>query len=143
MTTQRITEGIQHKLLVKLLEFDYSIEYKKGKENIVADALSRRDTVFHAITSCVPDWIEEVKLSYCNDPDSSKLLKKVAGDVSDPPQYTVQDGIIKHGTKIYVGAATNMTLLETFHQSAFRGWGGDSGIKGTISGSKEYSAGHI
>ena len=75
MTTQRITEGIQHKLLVKLLEFDYSIEYK-GKENIVADAPSRRDTVCHAITSCVPDWIEEVKLSYSNNPDSSKLLKK-------------------------------------------------------------------
>lgn len=31
MATQRLTEGIQHKLLLKLLEFDYSIEYKKGE----------------------------------------------------------------------------------------------------------------
>lgn len=33
MDTQRLSEGMQHKLLLKLLEFDYSIEYKKRKEN--------------------------------------------------------------------------------------------------------------
>jgi hypothetical protein len=40
--SQRLLEGIQHKLMLKLLEFDYTIEYKKGKENTVADALSRK-----------------------------------------------------------------------------------------------------
>lgn len=38
---QRLIEGIQHKLMVKLLDFNYKVEYKKGKENKVADALSR------------------------------------------------------------------------------------------------------
>jgi hypothetical protein len=28
--------------MMKLLELDYKIEYKKGKENVVADALSRQ-----------------------------------------------------------------------------------------------------
>ena len=46
MATQRLTEGVQHKLLLKLLEYDYTIEYKKGKENTVADALSRRDSIY-------------------------------------------------------------------------------------------------
>jgi hypothetical protein len=54
---------------------------KKGKENIAADALSKRDVHFHAITTCVPDWIEEVKFSYVQDTDSSRLLQKLARDV--------------------------------------------------------------
>ena len=40
--SQILLEGIQHKLMLKLLEFDYLIEYKKGSDNVVADALSRQ-----------------------------------------------------------------------------------------------------
>jgi hypothetical protein len=32
MMTQWLTEGIQHKLLMKLLEFNHSIEYKKKEQ---------------------------------------------------------------------------------------------------------------
>ena len=41
LSSQRLLEGIQYKLMLKLLEFDYEIAYKKGKEILVADALSR------------------------------------------------------------------------------------------------------
>jgi hypothetical protein len=49
MMSQRLSKGIQHKLLLKLLEFDYIVEYKKGKENIVADALSIKEPKISAI----------------------------------------------------------------------------------------------
>jgi hypothetical protein len=61
MMSQRLTEGIQHKLLMKLLEFNYTIEYKKGTENRVADALSRKEHLVLAISSAVPSWIAEVE----------------------------------------------------------------------------------
>lgn len=34
---QRLTTVFQQKWLFKLMEFDFSIEYKLGKENLVAD----------------------------------------------------------------------------------------------------------
>jgi hypothetical protein len=41
LTEQRITSKIQHKALVKLMDLDYHIQYKKGINNAAADALSR------------------------------------------------------------------------------------------------------
>ena len=49
ITSQRLTEGVQHFFFFwfsvqhKLVEFHYMVEYNKGKENKVADALSRRN----------------------------------------------------------------------------------------------------
>ncbi|GJZ00414.1 retrotransposon-related protein [Tanacetum coccineum] len=40
---QRITTPAQMKWLPKLMDFDYEVAYKKGKDNIVADALSRKE----------------------------------------------------------------------------------------------------
>jgi hypothetical protein len=54
MMTQRLTEGIQHKLLMKLLEFNYIIEYKRGKENSVAGALSRQKHTLSTISIATP-----------------------------------------------------------------------------------------
>jgi hypothetical protein len=62
MGEQRLVLGIQHKLLIKLMGYNYKIEYKKGKENEAVDALSRRpqSESVNDLSSAVPLWIHDV-----------------------------------------------------------------------------------
>lgn len=45
---QRLTNSVQHKWLNKLMGFDYLVHYKPGKENTIADCLSRRTEDIHS-----------------------------------------------------------------------------------------------
>ena len=50
-----------NKWLTKMLGYDYEIIYKKGKDNVVVDALSRQheeDVSPFSLSLLVPDWIE-------------------------------------------------------------------------------------
>jgi hypothetical protein len=95
ITEQKVSEGIQHKLMLKLLEFNYKIEYKKGKENKVADALSRRDSLMMAVTAVTPAWASTVETSYTNDDHCKSLLEKLTVSANAAPPYTLHSGILR------------------------------------------------
>jgi RNase H-like domain found in reverse transcriptase len=63
MPEQRLTHSLQHKGLSKMLGLDY-IQYKRGSENRIANALSRRVHAEQkgqviALTVVNPQWIED------------------------------------------------------------------------------------
>ena len=52
---QRIGTIVQQKWLSKLLGYAFVVEYKKGSENVVADALSRRGEVSEPVATSLQD----------------------------------------------------------------------------------------
>jgi hypothetical protein len=42
LTEQKITSKLQQKALLKLMDLNFTIQYKKGTSNSAADALSRK-----------------------------------------------------------------------------------------------------
>ena len=60
---QKIATIAQEKWLVKLMGYNFTIDYKKGKDNVVADALSRgeEDGEINAISALVPHWLKSIR----------------------------------------------------------------------------------
>lgn len=94
LLTQSIQTPEQQIFLCKRLGFDFSIIYKPGKENVVADALSRsfeedkeEEIIFTSnslgcpgsllsITGPIPTLLEELKVENHISPYSRDLLQK-------------------------------------------------------------------
>jgi hypothetical protein len=130
MMTQRLSEGIQHKLLIKLLEHDYSIEYKKGRENRVADALSRKDHSINAISSVAPAWITDVEAGYLDDTFYTTIIEQLLVNEHAVPNYSLHSGILRYKGRICIGTNSDLQtkILSSLHSSAL---GGHSGIRAT------------
>jgi hypothetical protein len=68
---QRLSSEEQQKWVTKILGYDFEIVYKKGKQNVVADALSRKDEDVEAFLCAIsiiqPDWIIEARDEWKND----------------------------------------------------------------------------
>ncbi|KAL5759632.1 hypothetical protein ACOSQ2_018470 [Xanthoceras sorbifolium] len=133
---QKITTLMQQKWLTKLLGYDYVISYKKGKENVVADGLSRafqeeEDPSYLALTATKPAWVQEVVESYYQDPKATALIPELLIGSQTNQEFTLKEGILRKEGVIYVGSYGNLRqkLIEEAHSSAM---GGHSGIQGTM-----------
>lgn len=114
--------------------FDFIIEYKKGKENIVADFLSRREQTWEAndvesggrlaaITQPVPNWVEAIK----QEIESSVVLQELFQRIKDAEAigpWKLMDGVIFFKEQIYLEENSSLIkdILEQFHNSTHEGY---------------------
>jgi hypothetical protein len=88
---QRISSQEQQKWVTKLFGYDYEISYKKGKDNVVADALSRKyedEGSLFSLSFIVPDWLQAVHQEWLQDPKSSHLIQQLQNKAQAPPRYS-------------------------------------------------------
>jgi hypothetical protein len=85
---QRLATILQHHWVGKLLGFDFSVEYKTGSSNTVADALSRRDTEDSAILAIFGprfEFIDRLRLAYDEEPALVALKEEIVSDLRMTP----------------------------------------------------------
>ncbi|XP_071683218.1 uncharacterized protein [Lolium perenne] len=109
---QRLSTVMQHQWISKLFGFDFTVEYRPGRLNTVADALSRRDiddaadapTVGAAL--CIHSgpsfaFIDEVRRATAEAADAQQLCQRLAdGELAAP--WRLDEGLLLHGRRIFV-----------------------------------------
>jgi hypothetical protein len=132
LDNQTLQSPLQRKAMSKLMGLQFKIAYKKGAENLAADALSR---VSHLMTIQVcsevqPAWLQEVLNSYLTDADAQRRLTELAIASPDAQGYELKDGLIRLRGRVWIGSnsALQTKLITAFHSSAI---GGHSGADAT------------
>jgi hypothetical protein len=77
---QRISSLEKQKWVTKLFGYDYEIIYKKGKDNVDADALSQKyedEGSLFSLFFIVPDWLQAVHQEWLHDPKISHLIQQL------------------------------------------------------------------
>ncbi|KAG7564135.1 Reverse transcriptase domain [Arabidopsis suecica] len=90
----------RHARWVEFIEtFPYVIKYKKGKDNVVADALSRRYTFLSTLDAKLLGF-EQIKELYDSDPDFQEIYNACPKLASG--RYHRQDGFLFYGNRLCV-----------------------------------------
>ncbi|XP_066320154.1 uncharacterized protein [Miscanthus floridulus] len=93
---QRLSTIPQHHWVGKLLGFDFTVEYKPGAANTVADALSRCDTDTGAVLAISAprfDFVERLRQAQAADPALVAIHDEIRAGTRGEP-WKVVDGVL-------------------------------------------------
>ncbi|GKC66539.1 putative mitochondrial protein, partial [Tanacetum coccineum] len=130
LLNQKLTTSFQFKWLPKLLGYDYEIVYKKGSENVAADALSRVDSSGEllqiSISSISSSVWDKVKDSWKNNLETQNLIKSLEHHSYKGNKYSWNGKILKRKGKVVVGNDPELRkeLVQHFHDEAIGGHSG-------------------
>ncbi|RVW97424.1 Transposon Ty3-G Gag-Pol polyprotein [Vitis vinifera] len=127
---QRVTTPTQQAWVAKLMQYNYEIRYKQGKENVAADALSRIQPaeLFVLSTTILNTQLYDlIKESWGVDLELQKIIKAKEADPSAYPKYSWRGEELRRKGKLVVGVNEQLRreILNSFHDSPT---GGHSGV---------------
>jgi hypothetical protein len=118
---------LQRKAMTKLMGLQFKVVYKQGKDNVVADALSRVGHLMclQAVSEVQPLWVQEIVNSYVTDVEVQALLATLCIQSPDEQGYSLPKGVIRKGSLIWVGnnSAMRTKLIAALHDSVIGGRG--------------------
>jgi hypothetical protein len=108
----------QQKWVSKIQAYNFDIEYVKGKNNVVADALSRRPSTY-SMSEISVDWKSHLLVEYSKNKFACELMD---GQLQDD-RYRIIDDIIYYKGRIYLVPESlfKKRVLQAFHDSSLAG----------------------
>ncbi|KAG8480509.1 hypothetical protein CXB51_024639 [Gossypium anomalum] len=138
LSEQQAITPFQQKWVAKMLGYDYSISYRKGAQNTVADVLSRRvpNHTYHLLQcegSVETSWSDlwtRIVASYAADKKLSQLCQDAQKQPQLHPKYSWHGTFLRRLGKIVVGNDLQLHkhIFSLFHDGAL---GGHSGVHAT------------
>lgn len=131
LSSQVVHTPAQQRFIIKLLGYDFSIEYKPGSTNTVADALSRtqqekKSEQILLLTTISDPLLEDLRLETNQHPELQALLQKINSNSEGLSKFSIHDGLIFFNGRIVIASDSlhKTCILENFHSSLTGGHGG-------------------
>ena len=123
---QRLTTIPQHTWVSKLFGYDFSVEYRPGKQNVVADALSHRDAeafAVHALSGPTFDLFDELRAELVDLPEAKDIREQLAAG-SALEGWSEVDGLLLFRGKAFVPDSSELwpQLLADAHDMGHEGF---------------------
>jgi hypothetical protein len=108
----------KQKWVRKIQACNFDIEYVKGKNNVVANALSRRPSTY-SMSEIFIDWKSLLLVEYSKNKFACELMD---GQIQ-VDSYRIMDDIIYYKGRIYLvlGSSFKRKVLQAFHDSSLAG----------------------
>ncbi|XP_061345700.1 uncharacterized protein LOC133291454 [Gastrolobium bilobum] len=117
LPTQTIQTPEQQKYMSKLLGYSFSIEYKTGLSNVVADSLSRQHddmvqgTVLALVSEPKFDLINQIKSENLSDQDLLTIHQSLVNGTNKDPFITCKDDILFHKDRFMLGTQSQLKAI--------------------------------
>lgn len=123
---QKITTPFQHMWLSKLMGYTFEIQYKQGKENVAADALSRvsGSQLLNLVLSQIHhSFYDNLKRLWDSDPNLKKFIKDFQSQPAKHFAYSFINGELRRKGKLIVGndQGVKTHIFQWLHNSAAGG----------------------
>lgn len=119
----------QQAWLHKFIGFDFQIEYKPGKDNQAADALSR----VMSLSWSAPehDFLEQLKKEIVNDSHLQTIVQQCLDNTMDDRNYMVKEGLLYWKHRLVIPMESNLIhqILKEYHDTPI---GGHAGVTRTL-----------